>query len=115
MVSRTWRTEWRRLSEPDLSAWVANSRLSLLGALPDHAGEPSVQAAVTRYLTHIGGAIERLKSWTDRVHQGVKRAARSARDADAETAGTSLTMRSLNFREVLRGLRRVLGRPSRVV
>ena len=61
MMSRTWRTEARWLNEPDLSAWVANSRLNLLRALPDHAAEPSVQGAVTRYVTHIGAALERLK------------------------------------------------------
>ena len=61
MMSRTWRTEGRWLSEPDLSAWVAKSRLNLLRALPDHAAEPSVQGAVTRYLTHVSAAIERLK------------------------------------------------------
>ena len=61
MMSRTWRTEGRWLSEPDLSAWIAESRLNLLGALPDHAEEPSVQTAVKRYLTHVSAAIERLK------------------------------------------------------
>jgi putative NAD(P)-binding protein len=61
MMSRTWRTEVRWLSEPDVSAWVAGSRLNLLQALPDHAAEPSVQAAVKRYLTHVTAAIERLK------------------------------------------------------
>ena len=61
MMSRTWRTEGRWLSEPDLSAWVAASRLNLLRALPDHAAEPSVQAAVKRYLTHVRAAIERLR------------------------------------------------------
>jgi hypothetical protein len=60
MVSRTWKTEGRWLSEPDLSAWVADSRLNLLRALPDHAAEPSVQAAVQRYLTHVTTAVERL-------------------------------------------------------
>ena len=61
MVSRTWRTEKRWLSEPDVAAWVAESRLNLLRALPDHAAEPSVQAALERYLTHVRAAIERLK------------------------------------------------------
>lgn len=61
MMSRTWRTEGRWLSEPDLSAWVAQSRLNLLRALPDHAAEPSVQTGVKRYLTHLSAAIERLK------------------------------------------------------
>ncbi len=61
MMSRTWRTEGRWLGEPDLSAWVARSRLNLLRALPDHAGEPSVQTAVKRYLTHVSAAVERLQ------------------------------------------------------
>lgn len=61
MISRTWRTEGRWLSEPDLSAWVAQSRLNLLRALPDHAAEPSVQTAITRFLTHVRAATERLK------------------------------------------------------
>jgi hypothetical protein len=61
MMSRTWRTEGRWLSEPDLSSWVAQSRLNLLRALPDHAEEASVQSAVKRYLTHVRPAIERLK------------------------------------------------------
>ncbi len=60
MVSRTWRTEGRWLSEPDLSAWVADSRLNLVQALTDHAAEPSVQAAIKRYLTHVTAAVERL-------------------------------------------------------
>jgi hypothetical protein len=60
MISRTWRTEGRWLREPDVSAWVAQSRLNLLRALPDHIDEPSVQAAVKRYLTHVTAAIERL-------------------------------------------------------
>ena len=60
MMSRTWRTEARWLSEPDVSAWVAASRLNLMRALPDHAAEPRVQAAVKRYLTHVKPAVERL-------------------------------------------------------
>jgi hypothetical protein len=63
MMSRTWRTEARWLSEPDVSAWVAASRLNLLRALPDHAGEPSVQSAVNRFLTHVNAATERLKQF----------------------------------------------------
>jgi NAD(P)-binding Rossmann-like domain len=61
MMSRTWRTEGRWLSEADVSAWVAQSRLNLLRALPDHASEPAVQIAVKRYLTHVTAAIDRLK------------------------------------------------------
>jgi hypothetical protein len=60
MMSRTWRTEYRWLSEPAIAAWVAGTRLNLLGALPDHLAEPRVQAAVQRYLTNVGPAIERL-------------------------------------------------------
>jgi hypothetical protein len=60
MMSCTWIAAGRWLSEPDLSAWVADSRLNLLRALPDHAAEPSAQTAVTRYLTHVTTAIERL-------------------------------------------------------
>jgi hypothetical protein len=60
MISRTWRTERRWLSEPDVSAWVAESRLNLLRALPDHVTEPSVQTAVKRYVTQVQAATERL-------------------------------------------------------
>jgi hypothetical protein len=60
MMSRTWRTEAQWRSEPDLSAWVASSRLHLLRALPDHATEPSVQGPLQLYLTHVKAAIERL-------------------------------------------------------
>ena len=61
MMSRTWRTEQRWLSEPDVVAWLAESRLNLLRALPDHLAEPPVQVAVQRFLTHVGAAIERLE------------------------------------------------------
>jgi NAD(P)-binding Rossmann-like domain len=60
LVSLTWATEYRWLSEPELSAWIAKSRLNLLRALPDHAAKPSVQAALQRYVTHVRPAIERL-------------------------------------------------------
>ena len=65
MMCGTWTAEARWLSDPDLSAWMARSRLNLMRGLPDHAGEPQVQAAVTRYLTHITGAIERLTDATN--------------------------------------------------
>lgn len=61
LASLTWATEHQWLSEPDLSAWVGQSRLNLLRALPDHAAEPAVQTALQRYLTHVGPAIERLR------------------------------------------------------
>jgi hypothetical protein len=59
MMRSAWTAEGRWLREPDISAWVANSRLNLLRALPDHAAEPSVQAAVN--FTHLGAARDRLK------------------------------------------------------
>ena len=61
MMSCTWIATERWLDEPDLSAWVAQSRLNVLRALPDHAAEPSVQTAVKRYVTHLSAARERLK------------------------------------------------------
>jgi hypothetical protein len=69
MISRTWRTEARWSSEPDLSAWIASSRLNLLGALRDHAAEPLVQTALKRYLTHVSDAIERLKQLAEPRHR----------------------------------------------
>jgi hypothetical protein len=68
MIGRTWRTEARWLSEPDVLAWVAKTRLNLLRSLPDHTAEPLVQAVIKRYLTHVGAAIERLKQLADRAH-----------------------------------------------
>jgi hypothetical protein len=70
MMSRTWRTEARWLSEPDVSAWTLASRLNLLGALPDHASEPAVQESLNRYLTHVRPAIERLSELSGRPRQG---------------------------------------------
>ena len=66
MMCCTWSAEGRWVSEPDLSTWIADSRLNLMGGLPDHAAEPKVQSAVKRYLTRVSTAIERLSSWTDR-------------------------------------------------
>jgi NAD(P)-binding Rossmann-like domain len=66
MMSRSWRTEGRWLREPDVSTWVGGSRLNLLRALPGHAEEPSTQAAIQRFLTHVSTATERLRSWGDR-------------------------------------------------
>ena len=60
MMSRTWRAERGWTSDPDLATWVAQSRLNLLRALPDHLAEPAVQAAIGRFLTHVGTAVERL-------------------------------------------------------
>jgi hypothetical protein len=60
MMRFTWVTMERWSGEPDISTWVAKSRLNLIRALPEHAAEPSVQASIGRYLTHLGAAIERL-------------------------------------------------------
>jgi hypothetical protein len=62
MVSSTWRAERRWLREPDVSRWVAESRLNLLQALPGHLGEPAVQVALERFVANVGPAIERLRA-----------------------------------------------------
>lgn len=85
MMNRTWRTEGRWLGQPDVSAWVAESRLNLLRALPDHAGEPSVQAVVKRYLTHVGAAIERLQQLEGSSAPRDNGPAQSARDLEVQT------------------------------
>ena len=71
MMCTAWSAEALWLSEPDLSAWIAESRLNLLRGLADHFAEPAVRAAVTRYRTHVRAAVERLSSWGDRLHPEV--------------------------------------------
>ena len=61
LMSRTWRTEGRWLSEPDVSAWVGQSRLNLLRGVTERMEEPSVQEPVRRYVTYVAPAIERLR------------------------------------------------------
>jgi hypothetical protein len=61
LMGVTWATEGAWLREPDVAGWVARSRLNLLRALPEHAGEPATQRAVQRYLTNVVPAIERLR------------------------------------------------------
>ena len=60
MMLGTWTAAERWSAEPDVSNWVAASRLNLVRALPEHAAEPSVQASIGRYLSHLGSAMERL-------------------------------------------------------
>ena len=60
MNTRTWETERQWMGEPEVAAWVAQSRLNLLRALPDHFAEPAVQDAVQRYVGNVGEAVERL-------------------------------------------------------
>ncbi len=64
MTATTWRAEGRWLREPDLSSWIAGSRLNLLGALPDQAEEHSVQSALKRYLTNVSAATTQLTALT---------------------------------------------------
>jgi NAD(P)-binding Rossmann-like domain len=85
MMNRTWRTEARWLSEPDLSTWVANSRLNLLRALPDHAAEQSAQTAIKRYLTYVGAAIERLEQLNGSASTSVKDPAQATPDLEVQT------------------------------
>lgn len=61
LVARTWRTEGGWRNEPDLQAWVGSTRLNLMQAIPQHFGEPRVQAALTRYAAHVGDAVVRLE------------------------------------------------------
>ena len=63
LLARTWRTEGSWLREPDLSRWMADSRLNLLAALARHQQQPRAVEAVTRYLTHVGDAVQRLGSF----------------------------------------------------
>ena len=65
MMTRTWRAEGRWLREPDLSSWVAGSRLNLLRDLPEHAAEPAAQSAVERFGANVRAAIERLGRLSD--------------------------------------------------
>jgi hypothetical protein len=61
MVGCTWAAEHRWSREPDLSGWIAESRLNLLRGLPDHMADPSVRTAVERFATHVGAAVQRLR------------------------------------------------------
>lgn len=67
---RTWQVEQSWLNEPDISRWVAKSRLNLIRGLPDHAADPLVNTAMERYLTHVGAATERLRELDERRSPG---------------------------------------------
>ena len=71
---RTWQIEGRWLREPDVAGWVAESRLNLLRGLPDHAADPPAKAAIERFLTHVGPAIERMRELDGRGSSPVGRA-----------------------------------------
>jgi hypothetical protein len=62
LMSTTWATEMAWVNEPDLSAWVAGTRLNLLRAFPEHMEEPRAKEALKRFLTNVGPAIERLSA-----------------------------------------------------
>lgn len=61
MTSRTWATETRWMTESDVSAWVAGSRLNLLRGLPERAAEPPVREAIGRFVSKVVDATERLR------------------------------------------------------
>jgi len=60
MMRLTWLAQLAWSQDPDVDSWVGSSRLNLMRALPEHLDEPLMQDALTRYLTHVGPAIERL-------------------------------------------------------
>lgn len=62
LMRRTWATEYAWMKEPDVAAWIAASRLSVLQALPEHMHEPRAQEALARYVKNVGPAIERLSA-----------------------------------------------------
>jgi hypothetical protein len=76
----TWEIEYAWLREPDVSGWVAQSRLNLMRALPNHVAEPAVRTALQRYLTHVGPATERLRRLE------AQRAEQRVSDTEVETA-----------------------------
>ena len=62
MTRLTWLAEMVWSKDPKVASWVASSRLNLMRALPDHLDEPRAQEALSRYLTNVGAAIERLST-----------------------------------------------------
>lgn len=62
MTRMTWLAEMVWSKDPKVASWVASSRLNLMQALPDHLDEPRAQEALSRYLTNVGAAIERLST-----------------------------------------------------
>jgi hypothetical protein len=59
-MRRVWMSEVEWFKEPDITTWIAESRLNVMRALPEHMHEPRAQEAVSRYLANVGPAIERL-------------------------------------------------------
>ena len=61
MMTRTWRAENRWLREPDLTEWIAGSRLNLLRDLPEHSSEEAARSAVERFVAQVPTAMEKLR------------------------------------------------------
>ena len=49
--------------EPDLLAWMERSRLDVARGINNHLGEPQTQAALTRFITNLEPAVEKLESF----------------------------------------------------
>jgi len=50
--------------EPDIAAWLERSRLNPSRDLPQYAGNPSTQEAMTRFVTNVRPAISNLRAWS---------------------------------------------------
>jgi hypothetical protein len=59
-MRRVWASELVWSAEPDVDAWIGASRLNAARGLAHHMHEPRAQEALTRYMTNLGPAIERL-------------------------------------------------------
>ena len=62
MMRITWLSQLGWSQDPEVDSWVGSSRLNLMRALPEHLDEPLMQDALTRYLTNVGPAVERLSA-----------------------------------------------------
>ncbi len=58
-ISQRAETVWG--SEPDMSAWMARSRLNAARGLADHMDDPLMQAALTRFITYGEPAVANLE------------------------------------------------------
>jgi hypothetical protein len=59
-MSTTWANEMAWAGDSDLSEWVAGTRLNLLRGFPEHLDEPRAQEGLTRFMQHVGPAIQNL-------------------------------------------------------
>jgi hypothetical protein len=58
--SIAWRAQSLWGSDPDLGAWMERSRLNASRGIADHAAEPQMQSALTRYLEYAEPAVQNL-------------------------------------------------------